>query len=473
MDYEQGESLHARLAREGTLPEDVLLAILFPMLEGMEAMHNAGMIHRDIKPSNIFIREDGSPVLLDFGSARQALDTYTQTLTNIVSPGYAPIEQYTSNTDKQGPWTDIYGLGATLYKTIFGVPPLEAVARAESMLHDARDPYIPARKRGNGTYSCGLLAAIDHALQFRSQDRPQTVAEWRNELQSWLADPSALLDPVDDVPTMPAPQVVPPAIRANHKTRRRKTRARTIAMRTTGALVLAGLAGFVMSNVLPPQAVDNNVATAHNPVAPDSIAAGAIQSPAREAGTAPAQPSRPDSSTASPEITHGSTAASGFGQASLESKQEDLTSLQIEDLLARAHEDIANLRLSTPAGNNALERYRVVLSMDPANREASLGINAVRDKYLELLYRDLGMNEVHRAERHLRAASKIGPEDEGVRQARDALATKRSQLALRSRIFDSRDRTDDFIPDLGRRSGNRPSIYNLDLDEDTTLLNTD
>ena len=94
MRYEEGKSLQERLPRRGTLEEDQLMKILLPVLGGLRLVHGAGFIHRDIKPANIFIRDDGSPVLLDFGSARQALGHETKTLTSLVSPGYAPFEQY-------------------------------------------------------------------------------------------------------------------------------------------------------------------------------------------------------------------------------------------------------------------------------------------------------------------------------------------------------------------------------------------
>lgn len=85
MDYEAGESLHAILARDETLSEDEIREILFPLLDGLAQIHQAGFLHRDIKPGNIYIRKDGSPVLLDFGSARQALGQKSQSLTSIVT----------------------------------------------------------------------------------------------------------------------------------------------------------------------------------------------------------------------------------------------------------------------------------------------------------------------------------------------------------------------------------------------------
>jgi len=129
MSYEHGVSFHEKLLKEGQPKEDELRDILFGLLDGMEVLHEARFIHRDIKPGNIFIRKDGTAILLDFGSARQAIGEETMTLTKVVSPGYAPFEQYYGRSDIQGPWTDIYALGATCYRAITGEPPMDSTFR--------------------------------------------------------------------------------------------------------------------------------------------------------------------------------------------------------------------------------------------------------------------------------------------------------------------------------------------------------
>jgi serine/threonine protein kinase/TPR repeat protein len=181
MRFEEGENLAARLETRGTLPEAELLGIMLPILDGLELVHAAGFIHRDIKPDNVHIRTDGTPVLLDFGSARHALGK-AHTVTILVAPGYAPFEQYYSDSESQGPWTDLYSLGATCYRAIAGRPPLDAIARSKGILGSTRDVLVPATVIGAGRYSGKFLTAIDHALAFAEKDRPQTVAEWRQEL---------------------------------------------------------------------------------------------------------------------------------------------------------------------------------------------------------------------------------------------------------------------------------------------------
>jgi len=182
MEYERGESLQQVLERRKTLDEDELIPILAPLLDGLEMIHATGFIHRDIKPANIYIREDNTPVLLDFGSARQALGEQTKTLTSIVSPGYAPFEQYYSKSDRQGPWTDIYSLAATMYRAISGIMPMDAIDRSEAILKAERDIFVSAGEIGHGRYSEQFMRAIDHALNFSEKQRPQSIAAWRAEL---------------------------------------------------------------------------------------------------------------------------------------------------------------------------------------------------------------------------------------------------------------------------------------------------
>ena len=129
MDYEDGEPLDVLLRRRGTLTEAQLNRVLLPVVDELRQVHAAGFLHRDIKPANIFVRRsDESPVLLDFGSARQALGRKSKSVTAIASAGYSPPEQYESD-GHQGAWTDIYALSALCYRAITGDVPMEALRR--------------------------------------------------------------------------------------------------------------------------------------------------------------------------------------------------------------------------------------------------------------------------------------------------------------------------------------------------------
>ncbi len=177
MEYAEGETLSAFLERKGMLTEAELKAILYPLLDGLEVVHGADFLHRDIKPGNIIIRdEDNSPVLLDFGSARQAMGARSRSVTSIITPGYAPIEQYSSRGD-QGPWTDICALGGVCYRALTGEVPDDATDRVRN------DPLIPLVERCAGQASAEFLLAIDWALAVDEGDRPPSIAAWRDKLE--------------------------------------------------------------------------------------------------------------------------------------------------------------------------------------------------------------------------------------------------------------------------------------------------
>jgi serine/threonine protein kinase len=120
MEYESGLPLKRWVPQNAPLSQRALLSIVYPLLDGLEAVHKTGFLHRDIKPDNIYVRADGTPVLLDFGAARRV--SVDRDLTNIVSPGFAAFEQYHSQGN-QGPWTDIYSLGAVMYWMTTGKKP--------------------------------------------------------------------------------------------------------------------------------------------------------------------------------------------------------------------------------------------------------------------------------------------------------------------------------------------------------------
>ena len=176
MDYVEGETLSAYLERKGTLSEAELERILYPLLEGLAEVHGEGILHRDIKPANIVIRaEDGLPVLIDFGAARQAIGERTHSLMSILTPGYAPIEQYPGGS-AQGPWTDLYALGAVCYRALTGREPEVATERVRD------DPLVPVSRRCAGQASARFLSAIDAALSVYREDRLQSVTAWRTML---------------------------------------------------------------------------------------------------------------------------------------------------------------------------------------------------------------------------------------------------------------------------------------------------
>ena len=172
MEFVEGAALTDWMKTRRPLAQAQAAALIEPLLDGLAVVHKAGFLHRDIKPGNIYVREDGSPVLLDFGSARQR----TGDLTTIVSPGFAPFEQY-HEKGNQGPWSDIYALGGVLYWMITGRKPHDAAARVRT---DTMPSALQTADRG--LYRPEFLAAIDWALAPHEEQRPQSAGEWREAL---------------------------------------------------------------------------------------------------------------------------------------------------------------------------------------------------------------------------------------------------------------------------------------------------
>ncbi len=172
MEYEEGEPLSVILRDGEMLGEEEVRGLLEDVLPALQAVHEQGYLHRDIKPSNLYVRSsDHRVILIDFGAAREAVGRYSKSVTSLVTPGYSPPEQYTTRTDRYGAWTDVYALGAVLYRCVTGRTPIEA---AERLLDDHLEPAIEA---GAGRYSTNLLETIDRALAVRPERRFFTVAD--------------------------------------------------------------------------------------------------------------------------------------------------------------------------------------------------------------------------------------------------------------------------------------------------------
>ena len=271
MELVPGHTLEERL-RTGPLTPAELDRILWPLLDGLEQVHATGFLHRDIKPANILLDAQGNPTLIDFGASRAAMAGRSQAMTAIFTPGYAAAEQMTSA--KQGPWTDIYGLSATLYHAITGSTPPSAFDR---MLDDEYRPLGQLQPPG---FLPGLLVGLDAGLAVRASDRPQSIAGWRPILgqtsmadaqatfaMTRQADPNATvvvrqptiaptITPTVAPPTISPPSIAPPSIsptpapappapEGNKRTRRRWLAAAVL-------LIFAAAGGYRYATRPPP-----------------------------------------------------------------------------------------------------------------------------------------------------------------------------------------------------------------------------
>ena len=182
MQYERGKSLQEYvLARDTPLPESMLRSIFSQLLNGLREVHAQKLLHLDIKPANIYIRLDGSPVLLDFGSARMALNESSHKLPPSYTPGFAAPEQY-GDRQNLGPWSDVYSIGASMYACLQQAAPQAADQRLK------KDQLIPAVKLGRGKYSRELLEIIDSCMALDYMERPPSVFALQKSLMENVSD---------------------------------------------------------------------------------------------------------------------------------------------------------------------------------------------------------------------------------------------------------------------------------------------
>ncbi len=273
MEYVTGSNMEAWLHALGrSLTQAECDRLLTPLLDALEVVHSAGILHRDIKPANIYIRaEDSSPVLLDFGSARHAAAEQAGTTAAIVSKGYSPHEAYTTDTKKQGPWTDIYGLAATIYRALSGQAPPESTSR---MLEDdyASSATLPATQAG---YRSEFLEGIDAALKVMPTGRPQSISDWRTQLFPTLPQTTIVGDQAQQLATTKVWQPISNdfsdrpsngSIAKDTSKSSRPSRSRTLIFGTGLALLLVSAAGlFLVYDPAPQSNVQDEMNEAKKP----------------------------------------------------------------------------------------------------------------------------------------------------------------------------------------------------------------
>ena len=334
MELLEGETLAQRLARETRLSQAAIEQILPPLLDGLEQIHGVGFLHRDVKPANIMLGPDGAPTLIDFGASRADVAGRTQAMTAIFTPGFAAPEQ--SSAGRQGPWTDIYGLAATLYACVAGKSPPSALER---LMEDDSTVSIDAAGAG---YAPTLLAAIDVGMLLQAHARPQTIDAWRQVLatgvwkvpdsnsrqaQRTIAMPSPSAPPREVVPEpaattqTPAPTSAIPAQAGRHK-------PMVLAAAAVSLLVVGGGAGYAVFTPRAPVAV-----------APSSPAA-AIPAPTA-ATTAPAATLASDESSRQAAEARRQAEEQRLAEESAVRERERL---QAEQAAAKAAEDEARAR---------------------------------------------------------------------------------------------------------------------------------
>lgn len=266
MPYYDGHvASHQRFASHGPLDTARVRAFLDPLLDALDLLHRADVYHRDISPDNVLLLPDGRPVLLDFGAARRVIGDRTQTLTAVLKPSFAPVEQYGDVPGmRQGPWTDLYALGAVAHHLVTGQTPPPAAVRA---VRDAM-PVLARVPAGDWPLlDRSLLAAIDWMLAVVPEERPQSVRELRDALDGIVVPPPATPRVVAaDPPSVPGPGAWQPTVQVPVPPPVRPSRLRRATPWAVAALALALIAGGTWHSARAPAEA---AAVAVTPALPD------------------------------------------------------------------------------------------------------------------------------------------------------------------------------------------------------------
>ncbi|MGH8534170.1 MAG: protein kinase domain-containing protein, partial [Gammaproteobacteria bacterium] len=452
--HEQGKNLE-QLFDSSNMEEKELLAIMSPILDGLEEIHARGYIHRYIQPSNIIVRPDGRPVLTGFNPGAGALFKPTSTATKHFPPGFAPIELHYGDSELQGAWTDIYSLGATLYQALVGVAPADALKRCREIVQNRADPLMSAPEVGQGHYSQAFLKAIDHALRFLPTQRPLTVAAWRTEfdekdsidavLTGGQARPTAKRKPKersDSALTKPLRSADVPfnTVLINDRARKRADAAegRTASTRPRGEMPgrrrghwigysasITGLAsiGLFLWWMLPgPMA---NIYDAARAAASEWL----FRSPVpEEASKALPDPTSQAPATEQPMVDSAAQLRAGSAEESAVSGRR--LEQQINSLLTQAKADVEAGRITHPQGSNAIEKYRAVLALKPDLAEATQAIQDLLERFLSAARDALDGEQWDAAQSKLDEAAMIAPASTRVASLRDALNVRKSVALL-------------------------------------------
>ncbi len=337
MPFYEGKTLKDTLREmDGPPSEAWLRSLLNPLTEALVVIHGKQCYHRDIAPDNVMMLAGSQrPLLLDFGAARRVIGDMTQALTVILKPGYAPVEQYAEIPGmKQGPWTDVYALAAVIYFAIIGKTPPPSVGRLLS------DTYVPLVQAAAGRYSPGFLAAIDHALAVKPDERTPSIEKLRDELGLGAAESANAAAAVRPAVVRAASS---PAATAGAATAPRKNSS-LIGMAVGGVLLVALAIGAYSLLSPAPRPAPAAVAAAPlpSPAAPATVASPA---PSPDAAALPAAVPTPTTAPATPTTMPPPPAAAAAGSFDVSAEFERITQAQTAGFNLQAMPNKPQLRI--------------------------------------------------------------------------------------------------------------------------------
>ena len=448
MEYVHGEDLSAIYTRRAPVTEEQYLDIFIPIMDGLGLIHHAGYIHHDIKPANIYICANDTPILLGFGSARQSLEGQYIARTRRVSSGYAPFEHYKEDSGKQGPWTDIYALGASMYEGITGKKPVDVLSRGSKILNKGIDPYRPVSVVAAGRFTNNFLLAIDNALMFQAEDRPQDIKSWANMLLG-KAEAPALPDYMLQEEAIGKAETVTRIVKLIRESRHSVLKLAVVAgvvlaMIGIGVSIWQQLADKV-SPELPAVIQDDPITTRIADLlarAKQKQQQGHIFEPVNDnafyyysqirdlgADHKQARDALSDIHLKLIDRTRDQIEQKKHAEAELSFKlaellfpgheqhaelkdllQEAIRKQKINQLLGKADSAMDNKQLTTPLNDNAYYYYKRVIVLDPDNSSALKGLEQLENTLLTLVESSIKINKPTQAAVYLEQLESINPD---------------------------------------------------------------
>ena len=436
MDLEQGQSLDEHLNQVGKLGEKELRQLFIPLLKGLRVIHAADLLHRDINPKNVFIRDAGPPLILGFGSTQRALRAVDIGLESRVTPGFSPIEQYHED-GRVGPWTDLYALGAVLYKCTSGITPVDAPKRVTAIAEGKEDPLVPAMEIGHGEYHTSILSCIDWLLQPVIDKRPASAGA----ILGPLAEPHRKKAAKDEPKKLaPIPQeglkldgaqlYSDPSVHVGPDSEKR---SRNVLAWVTVVLLVIGIGTFAFWPQIEPFVPGLGRETAQSPTTIEgtSIPNNILDQPLPDKEQPPELPK-------SLELTRKADNFRADEYRRIE--QYDNT---IRTLLKSAETRIRDGKLIAPPRDNALEDYRAILIIDIDNVDALQGIDQIAGLLLAQARSEFEKGELENAQETLDAMQGAGIQTDDTLALKLEIKEQYDLMAFeQQRIEQDRDETE-------------------------------
>lgn len=439
MDLEEGDFLSIRQDLPQSFNEEELTSWLRSLLSALQSLHTNGAVHGDIHPSNILIRNNGVPALTNYSAARMALATHNKRLDKELRGGYAAPELFAPD-HLPDTSTDLYALGATLFRCISQIDPPPSLERQKAIENQQPDPLQLKMDASASEFNEPLLKCIVWMLALNPSDRPKSALEVSNLLDENREEISGKTD-------------------SELKTKQKESAAGQSHHGLTTAIVIGII--FLLAGGLwyfqrdkRPEAVDINqqhnaakkgenleevfepepevtaqVAQLNKPLISDQKPTS--PTPHAEADEAKPFPSTPVEEAVSPEIEpKGATPSPEESNTKQQPGNlaspvtKDNRDELIEQHLAIAEEHIKAFRLSTPQDNNAYQQYQAVLEMDPKNKDANAGVQKIVDLYAWFIKVEIQKENYKTAHTYLVRAMKILPDDPELQKLRQVLLTK-------------------------------------------------